>query len=85
MHMWNPPSPPPRAKKNPWNYLIYNFGRPFLGHHYYKLNCLIHATKKREKILQFHYRTCIRTPAPLVIKFTLLEDLACHHYVLSFG
>ena len=49
-------NPPSARKRTPGN------GRPFPGHHYYKLNFMIHATKKREKILKFHYRTCIRTP-----------------------
>ena len=47
-------------------YKIYNFGRPFLGHHYYTLGlsdqCLGVEKKIFKEIMQFHYMTYIVTP-----------------------
>ena len=63
---------------------IYSFGRPFLGHYYYILGlsdlCLGVEKKILKEIMHFHYMTCImphpstRTPAPGVMKFTILAD-----------
>ena len=67
----------------PRGHEIYNFGRPFLGHHYYILGlsdlCLGVETKIFKEIMYFHYitiwpRPCTRTPAPGVMKFTILVD-----------
>ena len=47
-------------------YEIYNFGTPFLGHHYYTLSlfdlCLGVEKKIVKEIMQFHYMTCMATP-----------------------
>ena len=66
----------------PRGHQIYNFGRPFLGH-YYILGlsdlCLGKEKKIFKEIMQFHYTTYMphpstRTPAPSVIKFTILVN-----------
>ena len=45
---------------------IYNFGRPFLGHHYYILSlsdqCLGVEKKVFKEIMHFHYMTSLTTP-----------------------
>ena len=45
---------------------IYNFGRPFLGHHYLilSLSDLLMGEEKKifKEILHFHYLTCMATP-----------------------
>ena len=50
----------------PGGHEIYNFGRPFLGHHYYKLSmsdlCLRVEKKTFEEILHFHNMTYKSTP-----------------------
>ena len=46
-------------------YEIYNFGKPFLGIHYYTLSlfdlCLELEKKIVKEILQFHYMTYMAT------------------------
>ena len=50
----------------PWGHEIYNFGRPFLGHHYYILclsdQCLGVEKKILKEIMQFCYMTYMATP-----------------------
>ena len=67
----------------PWGHEIYNFSRSFLGHHKYTLSlsvlCLQAEKKFLKEIMHFHYvniwtRPCTRTPAPGVMKFTILID-----------
>ena len=45
---------------------IYNFGRPFLDHHYYILSlfdlCLGVEKKIFKEIMHFHYMTYMATP-----------------------
>ena len=45
---------------------IYNFGRPFLGHHYYihSLSDLFLGVKRKifKEIVHFDYMTCMATP-----------------------
>ena len=45
---------------------IYNFGRPFLGHHYYIFGlsdlCLRVKKKIFKEIMHFHYMTYMATP-----------------------
>ena len=72
--------------KNPFpeGHKIYNFVRPFLGHHYYILGlsdlCLGVEKKLLKEIMHFYYMTYMatppptRTPAPGVMKFTFLVD-----------
>ena len=47
-------------------YEIYNFGTPFLGHHYYILGlsdlCLGIEKKIVKEIMQFHYVTYMAMP-----------------------
>ena len=67
----------------PRGHEIYNFGRPFLGHHYYILGlsdlCLEVERKILKEIIYFHYMTYMATllfknPAPGVMKLTILVD-----------
>ena len=64
----------------PKGHEIYNFGRPFLGHHNYILNlsmlCLEIEKKIFKEIMHVHYDllTCTRTPALEFMKFTILVD-----------
>ena len=60
---------------------IYNFGRHFLGHHYYILSlsdvCLGDERKIFKEIMHFYYMTYMVTPqnlTPGVMKFTILVD-----------
>ena len=50
----------------PRGHEIYNFGRPFLGHHYYILGlsdlCLGIEKKIFKEIMHFHYMTYMATP-----------------------
>ena len=47
-------------------YEFYNFGTPFLSHHYYTLSlfdlCLGVEKKIFKEIVQFHYMTFMATP-----------------------
>ena len=61
----------------------YNFGRPFLVHHYYihSLSDLCLGVEKKifKEIIHFHHVTFMTTsqpriPAPEVMKFTILVD-----------
>ena len=51
----------------PGGHEIYNFGGPFLGHHYYNLNlpdlCLGVEKKIFKEIMYFHYMTYMATPS----------------------
>ena len=67
----------------PGGHEIYNFGRPFLGHHYYvrSLSDLCLGVKKRifKGIMHFHYMTYMATPqpknpCPRGLKFTIWVD-----------
>ena len=80
----------------PRGHEIYNFGRPFLGHHYYIISlsdlCLGAEKKIFKEIMHFHYMTykatpSIRTPAPGVMKFTIFGRpfLGHHYYTLSLS
>ena len=60
---------------------IYNFARPFIGHHYYVLPffdlCLGLENEIFKEIMHLHYMTYMachstRTTAPVVTKFTIL-------------
>ena len=63
----------------PRGHEIYNFGRPFLGHHYYILGlsnlCLGVEQKMLKEKMHFHNMTymwprpCTRTPAPEIQQF----------------
>ena len=50
----------------PAGHEIYNFGRPFLGHHYYILGlsdlCLGYEKQIFKEIMQFHCLTYMATP-----------------------
>ena len=54
--------------KNPYpgDHEIYNFGRPFLAHHYYIFGlsdqCLRVEKKILKEIMHFHYMTYMATP-----------------------
>ena len=52
--------PLPRGHEN------YNFGRPFLGHHYYIISlsdqCLGVEKKISKEMMHFHYMTYMATP-----------------------
>ena len=54
--------------KNPFprGHEIYNFGTPFLSHHYYTLSlfdlCLGVEKKIFQGIMQYHYMTYMATP-----------------------
>ena len=63
----------------PGGHEIYNFGRPFLGHHYYILSLSDLSLGVEKKIFKeiTHFiwpRPSTRTPAPGVMKFTILVD-----------
>ena len=57
---------PKRKNPCPGGHEIYNFGRPFLGHHYSILSlsniCLGVEQKIFEEIINFHYMTHMATP-----------------------
>ena len=66
-----------------------NFGRPFLGHHYYILNlsdpCPSVEKKSREQILYFYCMAMPqhKKPCPGIMKFTILVDSSfCHLYFI---
>ena len=70
-----------RQEPLPRGHESYNFGRPFLGHHHYIHSfsdlCLKVKKKILREIMHFHYMTYMarpstRTPAPGVMKFTIL-------------
>ena len=52
---------------------IYNFGSPFLGHHYFILSLSDLCLGEGKKIFKGHMASpCTRTAAPGVMKFTIL-------------
>ena len=53
---------PLRKNPCPGGHEIYNFGRPFLGHHYYILNLSDIYIGGKKKIMHFHNMTCMATP-----------------------
>ena len=57
---------PKHSNPSPRGHEIYNFGRPFLGHHYYilSLSDLSLGIEKKifKEIMQFHYMTYMATP-----------------------
>ena len=57
---------PLRQNPCPGGYEIYNFGRPFLGHHYYLLSlselCLGVEKKIFKSIMHFYYMTEMANP-----------------------
>ena len=67
----------------PGGHESYNFGRPYLSHKYYILSlsdlCMGVKMKILKELMQFHYMTFMprpstRTPAPRVMKVTILVD-----------
>ena len=57
---------PPHKNPCPRGHEIYNFGRPFLGHHYYILGlsdlCLGIEKKIFKEIMHFYYMTYMAMP-----------------------
>ena len=57
---------PQHKNPSPGGHEIYNFGRPFLGHHHYILSlsdlCLRVKKKIFKGIMHFHYTTYMATP-----------------------
>ena len=57
---------PEHQNPGPGGHEIYNFGTPFLGHHYYILGlfhlCLGVEKKIFKEIMHFHYMTYMATP-----------------------
>ena len=98
MYNFNAPSIatpiPPSTRKSPTQkdtspsgHEIYNFGRPFLGYHYYIL-CLYHAQemkREREEILHFHYMTKLHPLGMGVVKFTNSFFLTLQMLHTKFG
>ena len=74
---------PHHRNPSPRGHEIYNFGRPFLGHHYYILGlsdlCLEVEKKIFKEIMHSNYMTYMSTPLhknpyPGVMKFTIMVD-----------
>ena len=67
---------PKHHNPSPWGHESYNFGRPFLGHHYYILSlsdiCIGVEKKIFKEIMHFHHMTYMATVTGL--KFTILVD-----------
>ena len=83
----------PQCKNScPKGHKIYNFGRPFLGHHYYILSlsdlCLGADKKIFKEIMHFHYVIYDHTPAqeplprgnPFLVISTICMYLNCLIY-----
>ena len=87
-----PPStrkPPTQKDTSPSGHEIYNFGRPFLGYHYYILNlsvpCSRDEKREREEILHFHYMTKLHPLGMGVVKFTNSFFLTLQMLHTKFG
>ena len=76
----------------PGGHEIDNFGRPFLGHHNYilSLSVLYLGVEKKilKEIMHFHNiwpRPSERTPAPGVMKYTIMSSLLCRLYLVCLN
>ena len=84
--------------KNPYpgGHEIYNFGRPFLGHHYYIFSlsdlCLGAKERNSKGIMHFHYMTFMvmpqhKNPCPRGLEIYKFGRpfLGHHYYILSLS